>query len=156
PTFQRESRLTLERLDRFQVNATPLMRQLIPIARDLSPTLRSVRQLSPHLRGFFGDLEQLELASRDGFPALERSLDGLGPVLSAMAPSLANLNPVIRFLEFHKTSVPDFLVGPASALSGTYEPVPGDPAPRRGLRQLGYLGAESLAVWPSRLPTNRG
>ncbi len=156
PTFQRESRLTLERLDAFQVNARPLVRELIPVARDLSPTLRSVRRLSPNLRDLFIDLDELERVSRTGLPALRRFLDGLAPVLDSLDPFLANLNPVIRFLEFQKATVADFLVGPAAALSGSYEPVAGDPAPRRGLRQLGYLGEETLAIWPSRLPTNRG
>ncbi len=156
PTFQRESRLTLDRLDEFQVNARPLVQELIPVARDLSPTLRSVRELSPHLRNLFIDLADLERVSVTGLPALRRFLGGLAPVLDSLDPFLANLNPVIRYLEFQKTSITDFLVGPAAALSGSYEPVPGDPAPRRGLRQLGYLGAETLAIWPSRLPTNRG
>ena len=156
PTFQRESRLTLERLDRFQVNARPLVQDLIPVARDLSPTLRSVRELSPHLRNLFIDLDELERAAQTGLPALKRFLGGLAPVLDGLDPFLANLNPVIRFLEFQKATVTDFLVAPGAALSGSYEPVPGDPAPRRGLRQLSYLGAETLALWPSRLPTNRG
>ena len=156
PTFQRESRLTLDRLDEFQVNARPLVQELIPVARDLSPTLRSVRELSPHLRNLFIDLADLERVSVTGLPALRRFLGGLAPVLDSLDPFLANLNPVLRYLEFQKTSITDFLVGPAAALSGSYEPVPGDPAPRRGLRQLGYLGAETLGIWPSRLPTNRG
>jgi phospholipid/cholesterol/gamma-HCH transport system substrate-binding protein len=156
PTFQRESRLTLERLDQFQVNARPLVQELIPVARDLSPTLRSVRELSPHLRNLFVDLGDLERVSQTGLPAARKFLDGLAPVLDSLDPFLANLNPVIRYLEFQKASITDFLVGPAAALSGSYEPVAGDPAPRRGLRQLGYLGQEALAVWPSRLPTNRG
>jgi phospholipid/cholesterol/gamma-HCH transport system substrate-binding protein len=156
PTFQRESRLTLERLDRFQVNARPLVQELIPVARDLSPTLRSVRELSPHLRNLFVDLDDLERASQTGLPALRKFLGGLTPVLDSLDPFLANLNPVIRYLEFQKASIPDFLVGPGSALSGSYEPVPGDPAPRRGLRQLGYVSTETLGIWPSRLATNRG
>ena len=156
PTFQRESRLTLERLDEFQVNTRPLVQELIPVARDLSPTLQSVRELSPHLRSLFVDLDELERVSEAGLPALRRFLTGLTPVLDSLDPFLANLNPVIRYLEFQKQTVTDFLVGPASALSGSYEPVAGDPAPRRGLRQLSYLGQEALGVWPSRLATNRG
>ncbi|MFI5122858.1 MAG: MlaD family protein [Vicinamibacteria bacterium] len=156
PTFQRETRLTLERLDRFQVNAHPLVKELIPVARDLSPTLRSVRELSPHLRNLFVDLGDLERVSQTGLPALRKFLDGLAPVLDSLDPFLANLNPVIRYLEFQKSSITDFLVGPAAALSGSYEPVAGDPAPRRGLRQLGYTSAETLAIYPTRLATNRG
>jgi ABC-type transporter Mla subunit MlaD len=156
PTFQRETRATLERLDEFQVQARPLVQELIPVARDLSPTLRSVRELSPHLRNLFIDLRALEDASVQGLPALRKFLDGLTPVLDSLDPFLANLNPVIRFLEFQKATVTDFLVAPGAALSGSYEPVAGDPAPRRGLRQLGYLSPETLAIWPSRLPQNRG
>ncbi len=156
PTFQRESRATLERLDQFQVNARPLVQDLIPVARDLSPTLRSVRELSPNLRNLFVDLRDLEDASREGLPALRDFLDGLAPVLDHLDPFLANLNPVIRYLEFQKKTVTDFLVGPGAALGGRYESVAGDPAPRHGLRQLTYLGQETLAMWPSRLPTNRG
>ena len=66
PTFQRETRATLERLDRFQVNATPLVHDLVPVARDLSPTLSSVRELSPHLRNLFVDLGKFEDGRRQG------------------------------------------------------------------------------------------
>jgi ABC-type transporter Mla subunit MlaD len=156
PTFQRETRATLERLDQFQVNARPLIQDLRPVARDLSPTLRSVRQLSPSLRRLFVDLGKVEKASKKGLPALGRFLNGVQPVLNALDPFLANLNPVIRFLEFNRASVADFLVAPGQGLSGAYEPVAGDPAPRHGLRQLSYLGLETLSIWPSRLNINRG
>lgn len=156
PTFQRETRLTFERLDQFQVDTRPLVRELTPVARDLSPTLRSVRELSPPLRNLFFDLDDLNKAAVEGLPALGDFLDGLRPVLNELDPFLANLNPVIQFLEFHKKTVTDFLVAPGHALSGAYEPVPGDPAPRHGLRQLGYTSPETLAIHPSRLATNRG
>ena len=39
PTFERESRLTFERLDEFQADTRPLIQDLIPVANDLSPTL---------------------------------------------------------------------------------------------------------------------
>ena len=156
PTFQRESRLTFERLDEFQANTRPLVQELIPVARDLSPTLRSVRELSPHLRNLFVDLDDLLRVSDTGLPAVRKFLDGLAPVLDSLDPFLANLNPVIRYLEFQKKSITDFLVGPAAALAGNYEPVAGDPAVRRGLRQLSYTSSETFGLWPSRLATNRG
>src|SRR5436190_1178525 len=81
PTFQRESRLTLERLDEFQRNTDPLIRDLIPVAHELSPTLHSVRQLSPHLQRLFTNLDPLITASKKGLPALARFLHGLGPVM---------------------------------------------------------------------------
>ena len=156
PTFERESRLTFERLDEFQADTRPLVQDLIPVAHDLSPTLASVRRLSPNLESLFGKLELLIDASVEGLPALERTLNGLGPVLEELDPFLANLNPVIRYLEFQKTTVTDFLAGPGVALANSIDPVASDQdAPRHYLRQLGYLGAETLGVHPVRLSTNR-
>ena len=147
PTFQRETRATLERLDEFQANAHPLVKDLIPVARDLSPTLRSVRELSPSLRNLFVDLALARAASRvKGLPALSDFLDGLSPVLDELDPFLANLNPVLRYLDFQRASVADFLQSPGVALSGQYSGVAGEPAPRHGLRQLGYTSAGGAVV----------
>jgi len=159
PTFQRESRATFERLDEFQVNTRPLIQDLIPVARDLSPTLESVRELSPNLRSLFIDLRDLEDASVRGLPALRKFLDGLAPVLDRLDPFLANLNPVVDYLEYQKKSVADFLVGPGAALSGAVDgavPEDQDPAPRHYLRQLSYTSPESLSIHPQRLAANRG
>ena len=68
PTFQRETRTTLEALDDFQVIARPLVQKLLPVANDISPTLRSVRQLSPNLENLFRDLDPLIKAGRRGYP----------------------------------------------------------------------------------------
>jgi ABC-type transporter Mla subunit MlaD len=156
PTFQRETRATLERLDQFQANTKPLIDNLIPVARDLSPTLASVRELSPNLRDLFVKLGDLEVVAKTGLPAARSFLDGLRPVLDQLDPFLANLNPILRYLEFQKGTVVDFLAGPGVALSGKYEGQPGDPAARHGLRQLGYIGQEALSIYPQRLATNRG
>ncbi len=68
PTFERESRLTFDRLDEFQADTRPLIQQLIPIANDLSPTLASVRRLSPSLKSLFEDLDVLITVSKTGLP----------------------------------------------------------------------------------------
>jgi phospholipid/cholesterol/gamma-HCH transport system substrate-binding protein len=156
PTFERESRLTFERLDRFRQNAHPLVRELIPVARDLSPTLRDVRRLSPNLRNLFVELEDLVRVSRRGLPALRDTLDGLAPVLDRLDPFLANLNPVLRYLTFNKRSVTDFLGAPGFAHAGHVGMGPDDPAPRHVLRIVSHLSTESLSIWPRRLATNRG
>jgi ABC-type transporter Mla subunit MlaD len=156
PTFERETRSTLERLDSFQANARPLIQDLIPVARDLSPTLRSVRELSPNLRNLFVDLDELEKVSEDGLPALESVLDGLAPVLDRLDPFLANLNPVIRYLEPFRGTITDFMGAAGFAHAGTLQPQPGDPAPRHTLRILSNISSEILSVYPVRLSTNRG
>jgi phospholipid/cholesterol/gamma-HCH transport system substrate-binding protein len=156
PTFHRETRATLVRMDEFRADADPLIRDLIPVARELSPTLRNVRRLAPNLRQLFDDLDVLYRVSRRGMPALRDVLDGLAPVLDRLDPFLANVNPFLRYLASQKGTVADFLAGPAVSLSGAADGLPGDPAPRHFLRQLSVLGTESTSVWPNRLATNRG
>ena len=156
PTFERETRTTLERLDRFQANTRPLVQDLIPVARDVSPTLESVRRLSPHLRSLFVDLDDLVDASKRGLPALRGFVRGLGPVLQALDPFLANLDPVVRYLNFYRHNITDFLSNPPVALAGALENFPGQPTPRHALRQLTYISPDSLSIHPQRLATNRG
>ena len=158
PSFQRESRLTLNRLDEFQADTRPLVQLLLPVANDISPTLDSVRRLSPHLESLFRDLDPLIDASRKGLPALERFIgpEGLQPVLDELDPWLANLNPALRYLAFYRKTAADFLTGPSAALSGSLETLPGQPAARHYLKQLAYTSQEALGIFPTRASTNRG
>ena len=156
PTFQRETRATFERLDEFQANTRPLVRDLIPVAEDLSPTLASVRELAPNLRSLFFDLDDLNRAAKRGLPATRRYFEGFGPLFDAADPSLANLNPILSYLTYYRSFIGDFFNSPPAGLSNVYTELPGQPAPRHGLRQLSYLSAESLGLHPVRLATNRG
>jgi len=158
PTFQRETRATLTRLDEFQADTRPLVQLLLPVANDISPTLDSVRRLSPNLESLFRNLDPLITAAEDGFPALERFLgpQGLRPALNALDPFLANLNPALRYLAAYRKTVADFLVAPGFALSGVLDKIPSQDAPRHYLKQLGYSSAEALSVYPNRLDENRG
>ena len=158
PTFQRETRATMTRLDEFRVDANPLILDLIPVARELSPTLDSVRRLAPNLRLLFKRLGPLQRASMRGLPALRDFLDGLAPVIDELNPFLADLNPIVRYLESQKATVADFLMGPAVSLSGAADPGSLDPpAPLHMLRQLSIIGTtETLSIHPNRVSTNRG
>ncbi len=156
PTFHRETRATLERVDDFRQDADPLIRDLIPVAKELSPTLHHVRRLAPELRELFADLDVLYRVSRRGLPALRDVLDGLRPVLARLDPFLANINPLLRYLASQKSTITDFLAGPSVGLSGAADGLPGDPAPRHFLRQLTVSGTETTSIHPARLATNRG
>ena len=156
PTFNEETRLTLNRLAEFSLNAEPLVEDLKPVADDLTPTFVAVRRLSPNLRRLFINLDPLLDVSAEGLPALRRTLDQLRPVLAALDPFLANLNPIIRYTNAFKHNVSDWMSSPPAGLAGTLNPVPGQPAPRHTLRQLSYLSTESLSVHPERIGTNRG
>ncbi len=156
PTFQRETRATLLRMDEFRAVANPLIRDMIPVARELSPTLRSVRKLAPNLRNLFRDLDPLYRVSLRGLPALRDFLDGLAPVLVELDPFLADLTPILRYLEYQSPTITDFLAGPAVSLSGAADGLSSDPAPRHYLRQFSLLSTETLSLSPNRLATNRG
>jgi phospholipid/cholesterol/gamma-HCH transport system substrate-binding protein len=158
PTFERESRLTFERLDEFQANTRPLVRDLIPVARDLSPTLASIRRLAPNLRRLLVDLGELVEASRTGLPAARRFLDGLAPVLEAFDPALANVNPILRFLSFNRSMVSSFFTGPTTAAGGRLHPSSYNQpnSPGLALRVTAYFSPETLGIHQRRLATNRG
>jgi phospholipid/cholesterol/gamma-HCH transport system substrate-binding protein len=155
PTFLDESKATLARLETFSKDTHPLVRDLTPVARDLQPTLRSTRELAPDLRRFFNDLDPLITVSKRGLPALRDTLDGAKPLLSELGPFLGQLNPILGWLELHQHTISDFFTdGGAAVADTTSTATPG--ALGHYLRQFGPVGAETAAVWPERLPSNRG
>jgi phospholipid/cholesterol/gamma-HCH transport system substrate-binding protein len=156
PTFEIESRLTLDRLEDFAHNAGPLFRDLRPVARDLSPTLRDLRRLAPNARRLFKNLDPLIDASIEGLPALRGTLDELRPVLDELDPFLANFNPVVRYLDYQSATLADFLTSPPAGLAGQLLPQPGQPSARHALRQASYISPETLSIYPTRSNTNRG
>jgi phospholipid/cholesterol/gamma-HCH transport system substrate-binding protein len=163
PTFENETRLTLNRVAEFAEDTAPLVRDLRPVAADLTPTFQSIRRLSPHLKGLFVDLGPLLNASlkpgsrplQGGLPALRRTLAQLRPVLSSLDPFLANLNPVIRYLEFYKGQTGDFLAAPGSGFGARLADVPGQP-PEHALRVITLFNSETLGIYQGRPGVNRG
>ena len=158
PVFQRESRATIIRLDQFQEAASPLIEKLDPVAEKLRPTLADVRRLSPNLRDLFVNLEDLNRVSLKGLPALRDFLDGLAPVIDELDHFLANLNPILRYLEYQKTTVADFLAGPRHGDGGSARRLRGRPgasplpAPAHGAR---HRGAFDLPQSPQHQPRQR-
>ncbi len=155
PTFQRESLLTLQRLDKFQANTDPLVKKLLPVSNDISPTLHSVRRLSHPLKSLFVDLNPLIDAAKTGLPATSSFLENLRPTLNALDPFLANLNPVLSFLKTYKTDITNWLTGPPTGFS-TLNSIPDQSAARFSLRVASYFSPETLSIYGTRLDTNRG
>jgi virulence factor Mce-like protein len=154
PTFLDESKATLARLQSFSTDTDPLVRDLRPVARDLKPTLADVHALSPDLEHFFRNLDPLIEASKTGMPAARATLAGLRPMLDAMYPFLGQLNPMLQYLEMSQSQVSDFISYGGAALADTTASPGGGVG--HYLRQFGPLGAESAAIYPERVPTNRG
>jgi phospholipid/cholesterol/gamma-HCH transport system substrate-binding protein len=163
PTFQRESRLTLERVNRFAKNTDPLVQQLRPAARQLSPTLVAAGKASPDLKRFFTGLRGTINASGSGFPALRRLLGNdltpflarLGTTVGGRDPFLAHLNPIAQVLRIYKHEITAFL-GNAAAVTNN-----GQPEPQRNLHEVKLLRTTSplnpstLASFSHRLKLDR-
>lgn len=156
PTFQDESRLTLNRLKTFAVNADPLMRQLVPAAEQLSPTLIAFANLAPEAKGFFEGLSKVIAKAPTGFPALRKLFrDDFPPLLRAVDPFLRNLNPIFTGLGLYKNEVTSVFANVAAATNATI-PVQNDKEENlHYIRVMGPLNPESVSTYPNRLGINR-
>jgi virulence factor Mce-like protein len=166
PTFQRESRLTLARLNRFARTADPLVQQLRPAARELSPTLDAAQKAAPDLKAFFDKgLRGAINVSDTGFPALRRLLsDDFTPLLSRLGgsvgsfdPYLAHLNSIIKLLGMYKHEITAFLGNAAAAVQYNInaDEIPGVRDSVHILRTTSPLNPESFASFDQRLSSNR-
>ena len=155
PTFLRESRETLTRLERFSIETNPLINQLRPVAAQLTPTARALGDLAPVLDSFFVALQRTINVAPTGFPALRRLLDDdLPPLLEGLDPFLAELNPLLEVLRIYRHEVTAFLANAAAATNGSVEQS-ADLVPIRNLRTEAPLGPAVLSAYPRRLQIER-
>src|SRR4051794_4487083 len=152
PTFENESRLTLDRLKGFAQDAQPVFHDLRPVARDLSPTLRDVRKLTPKAHKLFKNLDPLIKASATGLPSLSSFLRELRPVMDGLDPFLANFNPLVRWLDYQAPVVTDFLSNPSSSTADFLPFQSGQSAPLHLSRQMTIFTSESLSVYRTGTP----
>jgi phospholipid/cholesterol/gamma-HCH transport system substrate-binding protein len=154
PTFLREGRATTRRVSEFADEANPLITQLRPAARELSPTLIDLDRLAPDLRGFFQDLDPLVRVSRRGLPATEQVLDNTRPVLRRLDPFLRELTPIVDYLGLYRREIAAFF-GNDSAATQAVGPGFASPGSVHYLRVMNPLNPEIMTGYPNRLGTNR-
>lgn len=154
PTFLDESRVTVSRLGDFADDTDPLISQLRPAARELSPTLLRLRDVAPDVKALLRDLDPLIAVSRRGLPAAEDLLDETRPLLEQVDPFLRGVNPILDYLGLYKREIASFFALDSAATQATDEP-PGSSGPIHYLRTTNPVNPEVLAVYPRRLPTNR-
>ncbi|MGH2761171.1 MAG: MlaD family protein [Thermoleophilaceae bacterium] len=121
PTFLRETRATVRRLEAFARNTDPLVRDLREPADDLAPTLRDLGDLSPDLERLFRDVDPLVDASERGIPAAARFLEGAEPVLEATHVFMRELNPILSYLAYSRGQIAGFFSVGGAALGGNGE-----------------------------------
>jgi virulence factor Mce-like protein len=159
PTFQRESRLTLERLNSFAANTDPLVRQLQPAAKELSPTLIAAGKAAPDLKHFFAGLRGAIKHSDTGFPALRRLLtDDFTPLFARLGSTvggrdayLAHLNSIVAGIRMYKHEVTAFFANAASATNNAQPAFQGSNTFVKQLRTTSPLNPETLASFNQRL-----
>jgi phospholipid/cholesterol/gamma-HCH transport system substrate-binding protein len=163
PTFLREGRATTTRATSFAKDANPLITQLRPAARELSPTLKDLDQLSPDLRGFFHNLGPFVKVARTGLPATEQSLNNTRPLLRRLDPFLRQLTPIVDYAGLYKREIAAFFANDSAATQFVDSPLNEvrDKALATKnnqihvLRTANPMNPEIMAGYPNRLSTNR-
>jgi phospholipid/cholesterol/gamma-HCH transport system substrate-binding protein len=156
PTFLDESRLTLTRLEEFALDTDPLVQQLRPAARELSPTLIDLGELAPELRAFFRGLKPAAQRSRRGLGALRDVLDDqLPPFLGELDPFMRNLIPILTTVQDYQSEITAFVANASAATNGFNRASEAGNQTIKYLRTTAPLGPESLAAYPNRPKSNR-
>lgn len=156
PTFQDESRLTVHRLKTFAVDADPVMKQLVPVAEQLSPTLVALSKLAPQAKGFFEGLRPVIRRAPTGFPALRKLFrDQFPPLLRAADPFLRNLNPIVTGLGLYKHELTATMGNVAAMTNATLTTENAKGEHSHYIRAMGPFSPESLSTYPGRLTSNR-
>jgi phospholipid/cholesterol/gamma-HCH transport system substrate-binding protein len=163
PTFLREGRATTIRATSFAKDANPLITQLRPAARQLSPALVELDKVSPDLRRLFRGLGPFVNAARAGLPATSRTLNNTRPVLRRLDPFLRNLTPILSYLGLYKHEISAFFANDTAATQSVFTPlnkaIPKALTDSQGnahvLKVSNPTNPEIMAGFPSRLSTNR-
>jgi phospholipid/cholesterol/gamma-HCH transport system substrate-binding protein len=173
PGFERNSRVALKEIDKFQKVADPYFDEFRPTERQLSALLSAAKPFAPEFNKFLTDLGPLTKAAKTGLPDVKKSLNLTVPVLENLRPILHNFDPFLQFTGEYVPEVQAFFANLAAAsqaslgdgniesacVGGGEEPcAPGKEqhGPKlHYLTTMAVLSPESLAVYPSKVGTNR-
>jgi phospholipid/cholesterol/gamma-HCH transport system substrate-binding protein len=154
PTFLDESKATVERLKTFSDTTDPLIRQLLPVSRQLSPTLVQLGRLSPGFRSLFTGLGPTVNRSPKGLTAFRGILDNdFPPLLQNLDPFLRQLIPTVKTIGAYKHEVTSVFANGAAATNGILPGASGQQP--HYLRTLAAMSPETVAAYPNRLKSNR-
>ena len=151
PTFERESTRDARPARRVRGRHQPARHPAAAGGARAEPDARpTCRRSRPTCNALFRDLDKLITASRTGFPAAERILRDLRPLLAQIDPALRQLIPILEVLGAYKGELNSFFANTASATQAF------DPGTRlHYLRTTNPLNPENLAAYPRRIGSNR-
>lgn len=149
PTFLRESRLTQDRLGEFSDFATPVVRKLVPVARQLSPTFKASARLAPVSKRLYRNLKPVIRKAPKAFPSLRAFLDQDGPKLLGRLPDyLAEFNPFLETGNLYRKEIASLIANAAAATQLTVR------AGRNYIRAGVRLGPETYTAFPGTGPSS--
>lgn len=156
PGLERGSENTFRSLDKLASTANPVLVQLRPAERALTPLLREVNSFAPPFDELLTSFGPLTKAAKKGLPALSTSLKLTTPLLKNLPPVLNNFDPFLKYTDEYLPELQAFFANFAAA-SQAHVNVTNVPVSTKlhYLRSMQYIGPESLAVMSSRLGTNR-
>jgi phospholipid/cholesterol/gamma-HCH transport system substrate-binding protein len=157
PAFEHNSTVALQEVDKFAAIANPYFEEFRPTERQLSALLKAAEPFAPEFNKFNTSLGPLTKAAKKGLPDIKPILDLTIPVLENFRPVLHNLDP---FLQHTGEYVPELQAFFANLTAASQASVGNSNTANKGPKQhflttMSVLAPESLAVYPSRLGTNR-
>jgi phospholipid/cholesterol/gamma-HCH transport system substrate-binding protein len=159
PTFEHNSRVALKEIDKFAADASPFLDEFRPAERQLSSLLGAAKPFAPEFNGFLTSLGPLTKAAKVGLPDIKKTLDLTVPVLENLRPVLHNLDPFLQYTGEYVPEVQAFFANltAASQSQGFNGSLTGREGPKEHLlTTMSVLSPESLAIYPSRIGTDRG
>jgi phospholipid/cholesterol/gamma-HCH transport system substrate-binding protein len=159
PTFEHNARVALKETDRFAAVANPYLKEFQPTERQLSAFLQAAKPFAPQFNGFLTSLGPLTTAAKTDLPDMTKALRLTVPVLENFRPVLHNLDPLLQYLGEYLPELQAFFANVTAATEAS-EPSSDFPrednAPKRHvLTAMQVLTPESLAIYPSRIGTDR-
>lgn len=162
PAFERRSSAALRSLDKLAGEASPVLDQLRPGERALTPLVKQIERFAPYLDSFVRALGPFTKAAKTGLPALSTELKLTEPLLEALRPVLHNIDPFLQYTDEYLPSLQSFFANftaasqSKSGSSDFYESTLSSRLKFHYLKALQYVGTESLALFPEKIGTYRG
>jgi phospholipid/cholesterol/gamma-HCH transport system substrate-binding protein len=155
PAFTVATRLTVDRVHSFAQVAKPLIDELRPAARQLSPTLEQTVTLAPELRTLMENLAPLTQASKTGVPAFEHFLDASVPWLKRLTPYLGNFVPIFNYINSYRRELAAFFANSTATTQATAQNFTQTKL-LHYLRISNPVNPEALTGYSRRVQSNRG
>lgn len=154
PTFLRESRATQTALGDFSDRNIANVRKMIPVARQLSPTLKASAELAPVSKRLYRSLKPVIAKAPRAFPSFRAFLEDDAPRLLGRIPDyFAEYNPILETAGYYRKELAAFLGNAAAATNANASTENNGLV--RYVRANVNVGPGSLSAFPTALKSSR-